>query len=459
MPRPNILLVITHDSGQHFGCYGAEVETPNVDRIAAEGVRFDAFCTAPQCSPARASLLTGLYPHRHGLIGLTHRGFRLDPNVKRLPGMLADAGYHTLLFGQHHEEPDPHAMGYRRVIASGGRGSDRTIRRVLPEAEAFLSSQPAQPFFACVGFSESHRPFDVSRHPMDNPDEVIVPAYLPDEPAVRTDVAELNGVIRGVDEAVGRIDAALSAAGLSDNTLLIYTTDHGIAFPCAKGTLFDPGIEVALVGRGPGGFAGGRAIRRLVGTMDLTPTLLEVAGAEVPPGLDGRSLLPLLAQGQRAGSSPTPVPWRDHLFAEQTYHAGYDPVRCVRTERYKYIRSFADRPVLFPPNVDEGPTKALLLAAGLHRQPRPAEQLYDLSADPTERTNLVDDPASQPALADLRAHVQAWMEQTNDPLLAAGPAGPDSPWHRPVPKPEGAVVTPAGSLTPEDLTSADDWRG
>ncbi|MDD4888810.1 MAG: sulfatase [Phycisphaerae bacterium] len=438
MPRPNILLIITHDSGRHFGCYGATIETPNIDRIGHEGVLFEnAFCSAPQCSPARGSMLTGLCPHRNGLIGLTHRGFRLHADVPRLPALLATAGYHTLLFGLHHEEPDAHQMGYRRVLG----GPDRTIRDVLPEVEAFLASQPPQPFFACVGFSESHRPFDPARYPMDNPDEMIVPEWLPDEPAVRTDVAELNGTIRGVDEAVGRIDSGLAAAGLANNTLLVYTTDHGTAFPYAKATLFDAGLGVALVARGPGGFIGGRTVHELVGMMDLTPTLLEVAGANVPDNLDGRSVLPLLAAGQS-------VEWRGEIFAEQTYHAAYDPMRSVRTERFKYIRSFEPRPILFAPNVDESPSKALLMKRNLYRQPRAAEMLFDLQDDPAEQHNLAEDPNFAHALSDLRARLLAWMERSDDPLLAGV-----------VPPPPGARVTPAGAIKPEQFDAPADWRG
>lgn len=439
--RPNILLVITHDSGRHFGCCGADVQTPNIDRIGHEGARFaNAFCTAPQCSPARASLLSGMYPHRHGLIGLTHRGFRMNPDAPRLPGLLAELGYHTILFGVHHEEPDPRKMGYRRIVET----SDRTIRGVLPQVENFLGGSPGEPLFACVGFNETHRPFDPARHPMDNPDEVIVPEWLPDEPAVRADIAQLNGVVRGVDEAIGRIDAALSAAGLARNTLLIYTTDHGIAFPMAKGTLLDAGLGVVLVARGPGGFAAGQVRDELVSTMDLTPTLLELAGAgaEKSAGMDGRSLLPLVG----ASSSAT-VGWREHLFAEQTFHAAYDPMRAIRTSRYKYIRSFARRPVVFAPNVDESPTKDQFIARGLHRQVRAEEMLFDLSADPLEHKNLVGHPATADVLAELRGKLAAWMQESCDPLLAG-----------PVPPPAGTQVTPAGAIRSRDLDASDDWE-
>ena len=381
MGKPNILVVITHDSGRQFGCYGAGVETPNIDRLAEEGVCFtNTFCSAPQCSAARASAWTGLVPHRNSLIGLTHLGFRLDPDVPRLGAMLADAGYHTALFGFQHEEPDAHRMGYRQVQ----KAESNKLRHVVPLVRAFLEGAPPEPFFACVGFGETHRPFPGDHQPVD-PAGVTVPGWLPDEAAVREDLAALHGMIRGVDAAVGSIDSLLQESGLADDTLLIYTTDHGIAFPRAKATLRDAGLGVALVARGPGGFDGGRQVAGLTSTMDLMPTLLELAGIDVPPGLDGRSLLPLLANPD--------ADWRDHLFPEMTFHAAYDPMRGIRTERYKYIRSFADRPVMFLPNVDDGPTKTLLMQRGEHRVERRAELLYDLAKDPDELHDLSDDPA------------------------------------------------------------------
>ncbi|MFO7899319.1 MAG: sulfatase [Planctomycetota bacterium] len=437
MDRPNIVVVITHDSGRQFGCYGAGVETPNIDRLAQQGACFtNAFCTAPQCSPARASAWTGLYPHRHGLIGLAHLGFRLRPDVPRLPQLLADAGYRTLLFGLQHEVPgsEPERMGYGSVF----RGKSTSILHVMPHVRRFLGGRPDQPFFACIGFNETHRPFP-GNWPSDDPRNVRVPDWLPNEEVVRKDLADLHGMVRGVDQAVGEIDDLLAQAGLARDTWLIYTTDHGIAFPRAKATLRDAGLEVALVVRGPGEFEPGTRVDRLTSTMDLTPTLLELAGAETPDDLDGLSLLPLLAD--RA------APWRDHLFAEQTFHAAYDPVRGVRTGRWKYIRSFADRPMMFLPNVDDSPTKTLLMDRGEHAIERPAELLYDLETDPAETTNRADDPDCREVLTDLRERVNAWMEETDDPLVAGQ-----------VEPPEGAHVTPAGAVHPIEEDVPDDWR-
>src|SRR3954453_120041 len=152
---PNVVIVITHDTGRHLGTYGRRVATPSLDRLAAEGVVFEqAFCPAPQCSPSRASLLTGLMPHRHGLIGLAHRGFRPQRHALRrtLPRLLGSAGYRTHLFGFQHEAADPYALGYQRVVQPPPTGSRRHLcRDVAPAAAAFLAGGPTEPFFVMVG--------------------------------------------------------------------------------------------------------------------------------------------------------------------------------------------------------------------------------------------------------------------------------------------------------------------
>lgn len=432
--KPNILVVITHDTGRHLGCYGRGVSTPNLERLAREGVLFQqAYCAAPQCSPSRASLITGLSPHQHGLVGLVNLGFQLRPDVPRLPALLAGAGYETHLFGIQHEARTPEELGYRFVH----RSESTSCRDVTPLVTDFLASQPTGPFFAAVGFFETHRKYPDSPGPWD---AVGVPPYLPDVPEVRRDVADLELSASQVDEAVGRILDSVDHAGLAGDTLVVYTTDHGIAFPGAKATLFDPGIEIALLARGPGGFSGGRVSNALVLNLDLFPTLLELAGV-TPPENEGRSLLPLVhgESGHR----------RDRVFVELNYHVSYDPVRGVRTPRHKYIRSFEQRPWWVAPNVDGGPrmqgyTKDWYRhnQPEVYTRPRPPELLFDLRSDPLERDNLASDSAAQGILSELRDAVSGWMEATNDPLLKGPiPAPPDGrvlpPDSWDLPKPPG----------------------
>jgi N-sulfoglucosamine sulfohydrolase len=428
---PNVVIVITHDTGRHLGAYGRRVATPNLDRLAAEGVLFEqAFCTAPQCSPSRASLLTGLMPHRHGLIGLAHRGFRLHPDAlqRTLPRLLGEAGYRTHLFGLQHEAADPDELGYQQVVQPPPTGSrPHLCRDVAPAAARFLASGPTEPFFAMVGFEETHRPFEPTDTPLA---EVEVPAFLPDAPVVRRDVADLEGAVRQADAAIGQFLTALDRSGLAGRTLFIYTTDHGIAFPGAKGTLFDPGIEIGLVARGPGGFRGGRRLPGLASNVDLLPTILELCGLTPPADNDGVSLLPIVSGNVRDV--------RQEVFAELTYHTTYDPMRAIRTERYKYIRSFADRPLHLPAHVDAGPTKDLLRDRGYFERRRPPEMLFDLLHDPLERTNLAGDPTSASVRDSLRDRLEHWMHATGDPLLDGEVVAPTD-----------ATLTPVDAYAPE----------
>ena len=421
--RPNILIVITHDSGRHLSPYGRKVKTPNMERLAGEGILFtNFFCTAPQCSPSRASLLTGKYPHSHGLIGLTHRGFRLNPDEKTLPMILNEAGYKTHLFGFQHEAPDPKELGYQNIV----RGKNNSCLNITPLVVEFLENKPEEPFFAMVGFSETHRPFPEYEGSLE---EIEPLPYLPDLPEVRKDVGGLNILVERVDESVGRILEALDKTGLGSNTLFIYTTDHGIAFPGAKATLLDPGIEIAMIMRWPDGFDGGRRIDAMLTNADLLPTILDLLGIDPPEGVQGRSFLPVI-EGEVSEI-------HEEIFPELTYHAAYDPMRSVRARRFKYIKSFEERPFWFPPNVDNGYSKEVARRLGYFDRPRPKEMLFDLENDPLERNNLADDPEYRSVLEEMRAKLERWMRETDDPLLEGY-----------VPPHPGAYVTPPDSYNP-----------
>jgi arylsulfatase A-like enzyme len=414
--RSNILLVICHDLGRRLGCYGGPVRSPNLDRAACDGVVFtNYFCTAAQCSPSRGSIITGRFPHRNGLMGLAHIGWELNDGENTLPMYLNQTGYSTHLFGLQHESADPSRLGYQHLHLHEGSGAARVA---AAEVAAFLrhAARTADtPFYACVGIGEPHRPYHRPGYPADDPEQVQPLPYLPDRPGIRDDLAHLDGLISAVDEAISQILAALEETGLSGNTLFIFTTDHGIAMPRAKGTCYDPGIETALIMRLPGRFARGVQRGELLSNVDLLPTLLELAGCEIPRDLDGYSFLPLLT-----GGSYRP---RDHIFIEMTWHDKYNPMRGIRTQAYKYVCNFGDRPLVFLP------LDVYLGRAGeevrdeFYACSRPAEELYDLGDDPLEQRNLAADPSHCAALEELRRRVQEWMELTGDPLLS-GPVEP-----------------------------------
>ncbi|MBN1807586.1 MAG: sulfatase [Planctomycetes bacterium] len=425
--RPNILFIITHDTGRHLGCYGCNVRTPELDRLARRAVLFENyFCTAPQCSPSRGSIISGRWPHCHGLIGLVHRGFSLDPAVPLLPAVLAAGGYSTHLFGFQHESSDPPSLGYREVHRDAEHG--HSCRFVLPMLDEFLRSRPPEPFFASVGFTETHRPYPHSDAPIDS---VSPLPYLPDEPPVRQDVADLHVLVERVDAAVGNILRTLDDTGLAESTVVIFTTDHGIAMPRAKATLFDPGVETALVMALPERRFAGLRVTAQASNIDIMPTLLELAGLQVPDGVQGMSFMPLVRSDTDS--------LHDATFHEMTFHAAYDPVRAVRTPSYKYIRSYASRSFAVAPNVDAGHAKGMFRSMGLFDSPRSREQLYDLVDDPFEQRNLAADPAHAHVLEELRSSLDRWMRDTGDPLL-----------HGPVAPPPGSVITPVHAYGPGD---------
>ncbi len=405
--RPSIIKVICHDLGRYIGALGAPVETPNIDGLASEGVLFSNHCcTAAQCSPARGSVETGRYPHNNGLVGLAHLGWRIGANEVTLPMYLNRAGYHTRLIGHQHENAEAPMLGYQ-TIESGGHDA-RTVAGTLSE---FLQedAQEGQPFYVSCGIGEPHRPYQREGYDRDDPDALEVPPWLPDRPGIREDLAGLHGLIWRLDEAVGEMRESLSDSGLEQETVFIFTTDHGLAMPRAKGTCYEPGIGTTLIVRWPAQFEGARVQDELVNHCDMLPTILDLAGAEVPPQVDGRSYLPLLD-----GEDYEP---HSHLFAEMNWHDQYNPMRAVRTNRFKYVRNFGRRPLVYMPrDIYEGPA-GQEMKADYYNEVRPAEELYDLESDPLEMNNLIDDEAHSDAAWTLRTQVHNWMVETNDPLL------------------------------------------
>lgn len=429
MALPNLLLIHTHDTGRYLGCYGAPVPTPNLLRLAQEGVLFRrAFCASPGCSASRASLMTGQMPHNNGMMGLCHRGFRLNDVREHLSYRLRDADYWTQLFGFQHEVPQdsPELLGYSGLVSD--RELPHRSQTRAERAAEWLADSPPQPFFLNVGFLETHREFLPAEMPDDARYVAPLP-WLPDDPQVRRDLAELHTAVRHVDESVGILLSALDRSGLAENTLVLFTTDHGVPFPRAKATLFDAGIGVALLMRGPGGFSGGRVVDALVSQIDLIPTFAALGLLPLPPNAQGVSLLPL-ARGEAERA-------RSEIYAEITYHAAYDPARCLRTPRHKFIRYFEDYPRMVLPNVDNSLSKYLLTDAGLPLLPRPRTMLFDLLADPQELENVAEQPEYASVREELEARLLRWMEETNDPLLSG-----------PVPLPAGGRTTPPTDYNP-----------
>jgi arylsulfatase A-like enzyme len=429
---PNIVLLISHDLGCHIGPYGRAVEqSPHLLRFAAEGLRLDRhFVSSPGCSQSRSSLMTGRFPHANGQFGLANWGWKLNEDELLLPQALRDGGYHTALFGIWH-------LHEWTLSAFDTTSDDVSTLDSSPEGFAEIASHRAadwlrrqagsrQPFYLHIGFWEVHRPFcgtgDANNGALvTDLSEVEVPDYLPDNEPTRREFAELQRSISVVDQGVARVLSALAKSGFADDTLVLFTADHGLPFQRAKGTLYDPGIHVACIARWPGRIVQGTSSRMLSSNVDIMPTLLEAAGLSIPPNVQGQSQLDAWC-GHRVNGAE-----RSAVFAEKTYHEHYDPIRCLRTEGFKYIRNFAERPMLvLPSDVYNSPSRRSMTDDEALWKHRPTEELYDLDADPSETHNLVDDPGYATVLQAARVRLTDWMELADDPLRHGPIRRPDN---------------------------------
>jgi len=425
--HPNVLYIHSHDSGRYLQPYGFAIPTPALLKLASEGVLFrNAFSAAPTCSPSRAALLTGESPHQNGMLGLAHRGFALNDYRKHLLYTLRDAGYVSVLGGLQHIAAKPETIGYDEILPH----ASTHVADVAPAVVSFLNRKQTKPFFLDVGFQETHREYPKPTA-ADDPRYTQPPSILPDTPETRLDMASYHASARILDQGVRQVLDALERNGLAANTLVISTTDHGIAFPNMKCNLLDTGWGVSLIMRGPGLFQGGKICDAMISHLDLYPTLCELIGVAKPARLTGRSFLPVLRGEQKEIN--------DEIFGEVSYHAAYEPKRAVRTHRYKYIRRFGDyrKPVL--PNCDDGLSKTVWLEYGWGRQELSPEDLYDLIFDPEENHNLASDPRYSAALKEMRGRLDSWMSRTDDPLLKG-----------PVPLPAGARINPQDGVSPRD---------
>lgn len=416
----NLIHLNAHDLGRWLSPYGAAVPAPRLEELASRSLLFrNAHSVSPTCSPSRSAMLTGTYPHQNGVNGLTHRGFSLCDKSWHLANHLKAQGYHTALSGtQHENKGDSESIGYRQTLTPKGIETvDREERDplVAKAAAEFLRTAPSQPFMLSVGFTYPHRVFPKGR---DADRRAPHPLY-PDTAESREDMAGFIRAVEIMDQSVGIVLDALAESGLADNTVILFTTDHGPAFPDMKGTLFEGGTGVALMLDFPGSGVRGQITDAMVSQLDLYPTLCELLRVPSPAHrLEGRSLAPLLANPHQ--------PFRTELHTRSDFHAAYQPQRAVRTERYKIIFRYYDGPEPRA-NTDKGSTRYMLNTAGWQHRLLPRKALHDLLLDPLERTNLWDEPELQAERDRLVGILEAEMERTDDPLR-----------HGPLKAPEGA---------------------
>ena len=428
-PRRNIVLLIADDLGHEVGCYGDKAaKTPHLDALAKRGVRFtNAFAAVSSCSPSRATLYTGLHTHTSGQYGLAHAGhnFHTRPGLKSLPAYLRPAGYRTGIIGKTHIVPAS-VYDFDEVIRSTGRNG----AEMADKAATFIAACGDKPFCLVMGYTDPHRAAkgfgnDAKYPGIDavkfDPTALPIPPHLPDTPEVRADLADYYQSVNRLDQGVGHLMALLKKTGRDKDTLVLFLSDNGIPFPGAKTTLYDAGIHLPLIVSAPTGKKAGIVNDAMVSWVDVLPTMLDWAGVKAPALLQGRSFLGIL-------DDPHPKGW-DRVFASHGFHevTMYYPMRAIRTRKYKYIRNLAHK-LDFPIAMDiyESPSWQAILTGNLDRMGkrtveqfirRPAEELYDLEADPNEVTNLAGDAKHSGTLKGFRADLRAWQEETKDPWV------------------------------------------
>ncbi|MCB1233107.1 MAG: sulfatase [Verrucomicrobiae bacterium] len=434
--RPNILFIVSEDNGPELGCYGdPHARTPNLDQLAAEGVRFErAFVPYSVCSPSRAAFLTGLHPGQNGQIGLaTHKFAMYREDTPNVISLLKPAGYRTGLIGKLHVNPESAFPFDFRAIAGANFQRKQDVGEYVAAAETFWAEAAGKPWFLSVNFPDAHLPFLREAHglpddPQNGEDVSPLPWVGADSQRLREVTADYYNCLARLDVWVGRLLDALEKTGRAGNTMVIYFGDHGAQFPRGKGTVYEGGLRVPLIVRWPGKARAGSVRNELTSTLDLLPTILEATGIEAPPELTGRALQPLL-RGEK------PADWRQYVFALTT---GSFPRACyvqesVRDERYRLISS----PRPGTRNLDAGtyldPEHPHHVVSGLVSEERasvspevetafrrwenpPRYELYDLESDPNEWENLTDDPDHAEAKARLVAALEAWQEQIRDPF-------------------------------------------
>ena len=409
--RPNLILIFADDvSWNDLGCYGhPKIRTPHLDRLAKEGLRFEnAYLTTSSCSPSRCSVITSRYPHNTGAPEL-HTD--LPEGQVLFPQLLRDAGYYTVISGKQH-------MGKYALtgfdLVSKGKGPGREADWV-----PILKKRPKdKPFFCWFASVDAHRAWQASKeYQPHQPAEVVVPPYLIDAPETRRDLAQYYDEISRIDFFTGKILDELEAQGIADNTLLLFFADNGRPFPRCKTRLYDSGIKTPMLVRWPAAVKSGTVTKSLVSSIDIGPTLLELAGVTLDPRIQGVSFQKLLKHPD------TKV--RDYAFAEHNWHVFKAHERMVRTGDWLYIRNawpeqrnLCVESMKFP----SGEVLWQRFQAGklnefqqdVFLKPRPAEELYLVSKDPNQFRNLAAKPKYAMELSRLRKVLDQWTEETGD---------------------------------------------
>jgi N-sulfoglucosamine sulfohydrolase len=466
----NLIYFHTHDSGRYFRHYGyGDAPTEYISRwVVEKGLTFrNGFTPAPTCSPSRAALLTGSYPHSNGMLGLAHRGFGLGDYKHHLVSFLNEQGYHTLLAGVQHEGAGcfDHAAGAKRIgykedisaeledsdLQSGDRTAAWDRENSLRTAQWLSRNNrnKKRPFFLSLGMFATHREYPSLPDPGEpgwrDPELLQPPAGIANTRDNRIDHARFLQSLKDVDDNFRIVMEALEKSPHADDTVVLFTTDHGIALPFHKCNLTGAGCGLTLTLAVPG-LTGADAkaspfTDALVSTVDIFPTLCQILTLPVPGHLEGESFAHLFSRPD--------AEHRDYLFGEVNYHTSYEPMRSVRSRRYSFIKSFQlHYPFMHLSNIDNSPAKELLLADGLPgnlgAREKASLELFDLLADPLEKVNLAADPRFAGTLEKMERILTDWQKRFADPLLVGD-----------LPRPEKAIVNRPECREPDSSDPED----
>ncbi len=441
----NILLITVDDMNwDAVGAFGCPVEgtTPNIDRIAEEGIKFNyGHVTIAVCEPSRSVMMTGLYPHNSKGEGF----FRLrEKGVPLLPELLREAGYAVGLMGKLAHSTPYEEFEWDMSPDRDELGSGRNPKVYRSYADTFIAKAKEQdkPFFLMANTHDPHRPF-YGNDPEDfydktksdppavkpsrvfQPEEITVPGHLADIPEVKLELSEYYSSVRRADDMVGEMLEALEKSGTADNTLVLFLSDNGMAFPFAKTNCYLNSTRTPWLMRWPGVIEPGTVdSEHFVSGIDILPTFLDAAGVSLPENVDGSSFLPVLKGEKQAG--------RETVFTQfhQTAARNNYPMRCVQNKQYGYIYNpWSNGERIFKNESQAGRTfKAMQEAAEQNEQIakrvklflyRVPEELYDFASDPSALNNLVDDPEYVDVLEEMRKKLESYMEETDDPALEA----------------------------------------
>lgn len=418
--RPNFVIMIADDvSWNDLGCYGhPNVRTPHLDEMSRSGMRFTrAFLTTSSCSPSRCSILTGRYPHSTGA-GELHQP--LPASQVTFAKVLKKAGYFTASAGKWHLGKAAQSQ-FSRVLPRGGPSGCGDWVKVLRERPK------DQPFFLWLASSDAHRPYRQRTIPRPHTNkDAVVPPFFPDVPDVRSDLALYYDEITRLDGYVGAVLAELKRQRIADNTWVLFLADNGRPFPRCKTTLYDSGIRTPFLVRWPQKVKAGTVCENLVSSVDIAPTVLELAGVKAPASLQGKSFASMLSDPRAR--------IRDYIFAEHNWHDYQAHERAARSTHYLYIQNaFPRLPATPPADAVRSPTYRAMQK--LHKEgklnpkqrgcfitPRPKEELYHIATDPYCLKNLVNDPSQRATLQKHRQALAAWAKRTDDRV-------PEKPTH------------------------------